>query len=660
LAQGKESNSADAEEGGNTDYLTPPLDAMPGAVARTAARETKEAKPKEAPPLRFLTGKALADAVAQRLRSKRRSLLTDEQLRRQLLQVPELRLNKVPGTSKGLVSASAQLAASGADVVPAMIARRADLSGLKSRAGNEARISRDEALTLKLLAQHLRIHMDMSMPGLKDGAIDLRPDPKILRERLLENSLRDTWLQPASIPALRQLLVHEQQSIRLILVDALALLKGPQASVALAERAIFDPHPDVRLAAVVALSSRPASEYEPLLIHGLGYPWPAVADHAAEALVALDRKEAVPKLIPLLDTRDPGAPYTVETGKKPKPVIPELVRINHLRNCLLCHFPSFSPLDPIRGPVPDSARRLPVSALGGSIPSASNKGGGGSWGGSRGGSGGKSKYETVWTWVRADITYVKQDFSVQQPVPNHGPKWPAEQRFDYLVRMRPLGKEEITRWRENPGDVRPIPPQREALLFALRELTGEDPGPTAEDWKRWYSPITGNRLPEPLDAEGQALLLRDALVEAPPSRQTELLPLFKERTGATYDRALILAIPSLATETQKFARIVLADRLFASPVGELRNKLCDEEPEVRRAAIRACRVREEKPLVPDLIALLDDARTEVAEQVAPALRQLTGRDFGPVNGASPEQRRQAMTAWREWWEEQEQKRALQK
>jgi hypothetical protein len=646
-----ESIIANDREGINSPEDAPELESAPVTPTRPIGKDTE--KTNGAPrPVRFLTGKAFADAVTQRWRSKRRSFLTDEELRRQLLQVPELKLNRVPGASKNLVGASAQAIPSGVDVVPILIARRPDLTGLLPRVGNEARISREEALTLKVLAQHLRLHMESSMPGLKDGVIDVRPDPKILRERLLDNALRDTWLQPASIPALRQLLVHEHQNVRLILVESLALLKGPKASLALAERAVFDLHPDVRLAALIALSNRPAGEYEPALINALRYPWPAVADHAAEALVALDRKEAVPKLIPLLDARAPDEPYPIDIQKKRRTVVPELVRLNHLRNCLLCHFPSFSPLDPVRGPVPNSAQRLPVSALGGSIPGKS----GGGWGG-RGGAGGKTKYETVWTWVRADITYLKQDFSVQQPVPDHGRHWPAEQRFDFLVRLKPLGKEEMLLVQDRRKDPPAVPPQREALLFALRELTGEDPGRLAADWKQIYSPITGTRLPEPLDAEGQELHLRNALVDSPPLRQAELLQLFKDRSGPEYDRALTRALPSLPLEIQKDARIILSDRMHCLPVGEIRKKLSDDDVEVRRAAVRASGLRGEKPLVPDLIARLDDVNAEVIKLAHQSLRQITGLDLGPTFSADADRRRQAMAAWHGWWEQHESQRA---
>src|SRR5205807_4601567 len=137
------------------------------------------------------------------------------------------------------------------------------------------------------------------------------------------------------------------------------------------------------------------------------------------------------------------------------------------------------------------------------------------------------------------------------------------------------------------------------------ELTGEDPGPTTEDWKRLYSPLTGKRLAEPLDAEGQVFHLRDTLVEASPKRQAELLLLFKDMGGSAYERALVMALPSLGSDLQKAGRTILADRLHCLPLKDLRQKLRDDDPEVRRAAARACRQREEKALVPELVALLD-------------------------------------------------------
>jgi hypothetical protein len=145
----------------------------------------------------------------------------------------------------------------------------------------------------------------------------------------------------------------------------------------LAERAVFDLDGEVRVAALMALSKRPVGDYESALIAGLRYPWPAMADHAAEALVALNLKSAVPKLATLLDNRDQGEPYPLNVNQTRRAVVPELVRVNHLRNCLLCHAYSSSPSDPIRGLVPHAEHTVPLPVAGVQIQTKGWGGGGG-------------------------------------------------------------------------------------------------------------------------------------------------------------------------------------------------------------------------------------------------------------------------------------------
>jgi sugar lactone lactonase YvrE len=136
-----------------------------------------------------------------------------------------------------------------------------------------------------------------------------------------------------------------------------------------------------------------------------------------------------------------------------------MVRINHLRNCVLCHAPSFWDGDKVRGFVPETGMPLPP-AFSREYYAPKQQG----------------------QFVRADVTYLQQDFSVAMAVPDHG-AWPRMQRFDFFVRQRPAG----------PADERlaaamagMMPEQHRAVAFALRELTGQYPGPSAEDWKRYY------------------------------------------------------------------------------------------------------------------------------------------------------------------------------
>jgi hypothetical protein len=86
--------------------------------------------------------------------------------------------------------------------------------------------------------------------------------------------------------------------------------------------------------------------------------------------------------------------------------------------------------------------------------------------------------------VRADVTYLKQDFSVMQPVENAAP-WPLYQRYDYLVRVRPLNAEEQVAFARQQ-DARKTPPMsehRQAILYALRALTGRDAGTSVRGWQ---------------------------------------------------------------------------------------------------------------------------------------------------------------------------------
>ena len=61
------------------------------------------------------------------------------------------------------------------------------------------------------------------------------------------------------------------------------------------------------------------------------------ASRAAAAIVRLNAKQAIPSLINFLDEPDPAAPLFVLERKHSGFAVRELVRINHNRNCQLCH-----------------------------------------------------------------------------------------------------------------------------------------------------------------------------------------------------------------------------------------------------------------------------------------------------------------------------------
>jgi HEAT repeat protein len=348
-----------------------------------------------------------------------------------------------------------------------LIARRADLRGLPVRQAAECAAPAKEAKALGSMSTEVRTFA-AKYPGPADGGSS---SASFKRDQCfvgyLEKKTRGgEWQGPEGVRLLVQMFQTENAPVRTQLVRSLADNKAKDAAAAVARRAVFDLDFEVRVAAVKALKGRDAKEYRPALLEALCYPWPPVAVHAAEALVALDDRAAVADLVLLLDRPDPQAP--VQTKDK-KWVAAELVRVNHLGNCVLCHAPSTAKDDLVRGVVPVRGEPLP-----------------------------EVYYESKsGSFVRADVTYLRQDFSVMQVVPEPG-KWPRVQRFDYLVRQRELSDDEVKRLTAAKGDEPggpPSYPQREAVLWALRQLTGQDLGDRSEDWREYLAKDGTKRAP---------------------------------------------------------------------------------------------------------------------------------------------------------------------
>jgi hypothetical protein len=294
-------------------------------------------------------------------------------------------------------------------------------------------------------------------PALKPESEKSIDKPQVAEMRASE------WLQPEAVATLSQMLMAEDRPLRLLMVAMLELIPGREATLALARAAVYDLSPDIREAAVGALRQRgDQAQVRSVFLQGLQYPWPPAADHAAEALVNLGDAESVPDLVGLLGKPSPAAPARPPGDANAAPVVRDVVRVNHLANCVMCHAPSLNQNDPVRGLVPTPGQPVPPSFQ-------------------------PEYYEQRnpnVLFVRADITYLRQDFAVRQPVdkPNH---WPENQRYDYLVRTRPAN---VADWK---GANEPLAqnqyPQREAVLFALRELTGADQGTKTESWEKWLA-----------------------------------------------------------------------------------------------------------------------------------------------------------------------------
>jgi uncharacterized membrane protein YgcG len=658
---------------------------------------------------------------------KRRRADSAEDLRQQLARAPELRLD--PQAIPALVwsykaNLEESLAATGElrfgpqplrEVYP-------DITQLPLRAGKACRLEEKKAAALDVLSRKLRIYLAKAAPVDHHGK---RPEPVLLREamRLEVRGKQLEWLRPEAIPSLMQLLMHEDEPVRFMLVDLLAEIPGKAATLALAQRAVFDLSAAVREGAVAALQKRPRDEARPVFLSNLRHPWAPAADHAAEALVALGDQDAVPRLVRLLDQPDPTI---ADSSQQKQPMIREVVRVNHLANCLMCHPPSVTYADPVLGVVPNMTWQFPVSSQaqatslisrmdeftrtttstgttfetgchhykasaanpavnvpstrpsgGSSSSSGSGSSSGSSGSGGSSGSSGKSNgairiktsgplqtvtvpritTRTVATktttpvtrrassmttvqlpvLVRGDITYLRQDFSVKQPVELPGA--PVEMRFDYLVRTRPATAAEMTRLREQPQEPRSFE-QREAVLFALRELTGQDLGTTAAAWQPLLPKAKPASQPE---ATGETTRLVANFVRAAADRQDDLLAELRDSKGAAYTQALADVIPQLSGAYKVKAREALVDRLTRMTAATLRDKLQDGQFEIRRAAILACVQKNDLAHVPDLIDLLDDSEPLVRRVAETGLKTLTGNDLDAPGDAN---------AWQAWWEQE--------
>lgn len=152
--------------------------------------------------------------------------------------------------------------------------------------------------------------------------------------------------------------------------------------------------------------------------------------------------------------------------------------------------------------------------------------------------------------------------------------------------------------------------------------------------------------------ESDAARLGNEIISASPNQQETLLAQLKDSRGVSFTQALAEAIPRLSGPVKTKARDALAERLSRMTSATIKDKLRDENLEVRRAAALACAMREDKENIPDLIELLKDEEQLVARASHAALKELSGKDFGPTSSATPDERDYAISKWREWWKKQ--------
>jgi hypothetical protein len=342
-----------------------------------------------------------------------------------------------------------------------LVKHRPDLSGLPFILGDACRLqtARSQAFT-----STVNMVQDSLRKLKTDGQLDAFWANFADDHKRFTRPVTPDWIG-GSTAALMQILAPESPAMRRRLVEYLAGIDHPETTGALARLAVFSAEKEVRNPAQATLRNRPAKDCTEILLGGVRYPWPAVTERALESVVKLGRTDLVPKLVDLLDAPDPREPTVKDINRKKTTMVRELVRVNHHRNCLLCHAPGNNPdvtnsADIVSGAVPLPTQPLPEPSegYGGSSPDQ---------------------------FVRVDVTYLRQDFSLFQPVENARP-WPRMQRFDFLVRTRVLTDAEVKAHAAQVQQREPgyVSPYHRALQAALRELTGRDAAPNAHAWRQ--------------------------------------------------------------------------------------------------------------------------------------------------------------------------------
>lgn len=263
----------------------------------------------------------------------------------------------------------------------------------------------------------------------------------------------------ARISALTQMLAAESAEMRLGLVKYLTGVPHVESTKALARMAVYSTENDIRDAAIAALKVRREKDYTDILVKSLRYPWPAVAKRSAEAITKLERTDLIPELLNALEATDPRLPVT----KDKAPTVREMVKLNHHRNCLMCHAPNGT------GTPNPNALSAEVAVQGQPLPAPSQG----------------YRQETTELLIRLDVTYLRQDFSASMTVADAHP-WPEQQRFDFFVRERKLTADEATEYtaKLTPKEEGVLSPYHKAAVAALREMTGKDAAPTAAAWRK--------------------------------------------------------------------------------------------------------------------------------------------------------------------------------
>lgn len=343
-----------------------------------------------------------------------------------------------------------------------------------------------------------------------------------------ESTQANDWIDPNAVVTLLQMLQAENMAVRYLLIELLDSIPGQRATSALALRAVFDLDPVVREAAVSALSKRPREHYRDILLMGLQYPWTPANENAAFAFVKLQDRQIAPAVQEMLMTRQPRDALSMP--RYPQTVlVREPVRIRHASNCLMCHPGSINEKDLVRMEIPKQANPG-VEPRGGRQQGTNSTGSDSKYGDSP---------SPNSLFVRADVTFLRPDFSVQLPNPRPLTKKPIRvfstplenlprERFDFTVRTRLATPQEKKLLVEEPSHPA-LFPNRPALLYVLYHLDHPNYVKAvrkikAEMERNGYLPINEEPPPNKLADGTPSAPARDKDKVGPPLRKAEPPP----------------------------------------------------------------------------------------------------------------------------------------
>ena len=149
----------------------------------------------------------------------------------------------------------------------------------------------------------------------------------------------------------------------------------------------------------------------------------------------------------------------------------------------------------------------------------------------------------------------------------------------------------------------------------------------------------------------QAAVMAGELLRTPPKDWDAALRKLRDAKGTVYTQALMGAASRLDGERRAAVREALAERLSRMTAATLRAMAKDEDAELRRAAVLAMAMKDDKTHLPDLVAALGDADDIVVRAARAGLKSLSGgEDFGPAANATAGEKALAQESWRKWLE----------